>query len=325
MIQGYLNGKTRDQIAQDVGISQGTVSGIIKEWSTRIGIPIAEEARNFAVTVRKSDISIKECAEGHRMIKLLKSLGIYGETYTHGSNDGKERDVNKEIILFIYGIYLNCKKKGIPPNVVPAWIRDLLDFFPNIQNNNNHRSSLTYTDNGDGQDNHIKNEEPGHQQQQQQQWPNNNKRNIQKLPSENEILFISQVPQYIAQRKKEYRMVVENKQEVIKEIDYLYTIRDKAKQNYRQLHQMEKFALAHIEFFSKLKEELYEGHGIKLENDIQGFAKMIKDFKDHNYDYSTILNEYLTAVSLKLTIKDNESKAKELAKQIASMQISYSH
>lgn len=77
--------------------------------------------------------------------------------------------------------------------------------------------------------------------------------------------------------------------------------------------------------FSKLKKELYDGHGIKIEEDIQGFAKMINDFKNLDFDTSKILNEYLTSLSLKLTIKADESKVKEMDGQIASMQISFSY
>ncbi len=55
MIQEYLNGKSRDQIALDVGISGGKVSGIINDWITEMGKPNAEELRDFAVTVRKSN------------------------------------------------------------------------------------------------------------------------------------------------------------------------------------------------------------------------------------------------------------------------------
>jgi hypothetical protein len=52
-IQGYLNGKTRDQIALDVGISTGRASSIIKDWKKGIGAPNIEEVRDFSITVRK--------------------------------------------------------------------------------------------------------------------------------------------------------------------------------------------------------------------------------------------------------------------------------
>jgi hypothetical protein len=168
-----------------------------------------------------------------------------------------------------------------------SWIRDLQGFFGHSQNNNNHCGTLASINDGYDLETYIEGDEYGHQQQCPDTKPNE-----QNPPLENGILFISMVPQYIAQRKKEYRMLVENKQDLLKEIDVIYTERDKAEQNLRQLHQKEKFALSHIEFFSKLKEELYEGHGIKIEEDIQGFAKVINDFKNHNFDTSKILNEY---------------------------------
>jgi hypothetical protein len=321
VIQGYLNGKTRDQIAFDVGISGGKVSGIIKDWITEIGKPNVEDLRDFAATVRKSGISPMECAEGYRIVKLLKNLGINGETEGYGTIGNKDSDANKEVISFLEEIYLNCKRSGISPSTVFSWIRDLLNFFPNIHNNNNHLTSLTCTNNGDGQDFHMEDGEQGHQQQQ----PDTNKPNIQNPPVENGLPFISQVPQYIAQRKKEYRMLVENQQDLLKETDAIDTKRDKAEQKLGQIYQKEKFALSHIDLFSKLKKELYDGHGIKIEEDIQGFAKVINDFKNQNFDTAKILNEFLTSMSLKLTIKANESKVKELGVRIASMQSMFSY
>ena len=43
VIQEYLNGKSRDQIVKEVGISTGKVSNTIKDWKLRIGIPNVEE------------------------------------------------------------------------------------------------------------------------------------------------------------------------------------------------------------------------------------------------------------------------------------------
>lgn len=59
-IQGYLNGKSRDQIAKEIGISTGSVSNILRDWKYKIGIPVAEELRDFAVIVKKSGMSIEQ-------------------------------------------------------------------------------------------------------------------------------------------------------------------------------------------------------------------------------------------------------------------------
>ncbi len=58
VIQRYLNGKTRDSISSDLGISAGGVSNTIKEWKMRIGVPEIEELRDFATTVKKSGLSM---------------------------------------------------------------------------------------------------------------------------------------------------------------------------------------------------------------------------------------------------------------------------
>ena len=58
MIHEYLNGKTRDQIAQDVGISGGKVSGIINDWITEKRKPIAEELRDLP-SQSKNQIKVK--------------------------------------------------------------------------------------------------------------------------------------------------------------------------------------------------------------------------------------------------------------------------
>ncbi len=323
VIQGYLNGKTRDQIATDVGISGGKVSGIIKDWAAEIGKPNVEAMREFATILNKSGIPAKQCSDGLRILQLLKKLGINVETDGYGGNGNNDySDPNKEIILFLEEIYLGCKKLGISPPIVLSCIRDLLDFYGHgYSHNNNNRNSLPSIDNGYDQDNHIEDGEYG---QQQQQWADT-KQNKQNPPLENGVPFVSQVSHYIAQKKKEYGMLKGDKQDLIKEIDDLDKKRDKAEQNLKQLYQKEKFALSHINWFSKLKKELWVNYGIKIEEDIQSFAQLINDFKSHNFDAFKILNEYLTSLSLKLTIKTDESKVKELEKQIASLQNSFSY
>jgi transposase len=76
VIQGYLNGKSRDQIAKETGASTGKVSNTIKEWKRGINIPGIDELRAFTITLKKSWISTRECASGYRMIKLMKILGV---------------------------------------------------------------------------------------------------------------------------------------------------------------------------------------------------------------------------------------------------------
>ncbi len=76
VIQGYLNGKTRDSISKEIGISTGGVSNTIKEWKREIRVPEIEALRDFTITVKKSGLSMQQCAQGYRMAQLMKGLGI---------------------------------------------------------------------------------------------------------------------------------------------------------------------------------------------------------------------------------------------------------
>ena len=142
MIQGYLNGKTRDSISKEIGISTGGVSNTIKEWKREIRVPEIEALRDFAITVKKSGLSMQQCAQGHRMAQLMKGLGIDDDDedadgYTTGSNNssnGIGNDINIEgkkmdFPSFVKEIYSNCKNLGITPTIISSWIKDMLDFY----------------------------------------------------------------------------------------------------------------------------------------------------------------------------------------------------
>ena len=67
MIQAYLNGKSRDQISKETGISAGKTSNIITDWKKGIKIPNVDELREFAVTVKNSRMTIEQCARGYKI------------------------------------------------------------------------------------------------------------------------------------------------------------------------------------------------------------------------------------------------------------------
>ncbi len=93
VIQGFLNGKSRNQITIEAKISTGKTSNIIKDWKSKIDISDVEDLRNYAVEVRKSGISIVRCVQGYRMVKLMKNLGI-----VDGNDDNNNYiDYNKNI------------------------------------------------------------------------------------------------------------------------------------------------------------------------------------------------------------------------------------
>lgn len=130
VIQGFLKGKSMDQIASETNVSKGKVHYLINDWKKEIAIPDIDEMREFSVTVRKSGISIGQCAQGFRMINILKNLGIHEvDDDVDDGIDNKYGGNYNEFSSFIEDIYKNCKREGVTPSIIPAWIKDLFDFY----------------------------------------------------------------------------------------------------------------------------------------------------------------------------------------------------
>jgi hypothetical protein len=147
VIQGHLNGKSRDKISKETKISTGSVSNILKDWKRGINIPEIDELRAFAITVKKSGLSIEQCAQGYKTAQILKSLGVVDDVDDENeySRDIKAKEKNIGLPTFIEEIYLNCKNQGIPPAIIPSWIKDLLNFH----HNNSNDSIRTFNDRND--------------------------------------------------------------------------------------------------------------------------------------------------------------------------------
>ena len=79
VIQKYLNGKTLDQIAKETNLSKGTVYNLVRLWKDDLGNIGIEKMREFAIIVSKSGITVQECAQGFRIVQILKELGINDE------------------------------------------------------------------------------------------------------------------------------------------------------------------------------------------------------------------------------------------------------
>jgi hypothetical protein len=112
VIQQWLEGKPRDLIAADTGLSSGATTNIIDEWRQNLGIPLANDLRELAITLKKIGISANQCAEGFRIAMILIKCGV-------GDN---------EFLSFISQIYDNCKKLDLQPDKIAYYIDELLKF-----------------------------------------------------------------------------------------------------------------------------------------------------------------------------------------------------
>ncbi len=134
VIQYCINGLPRSEISAKTGISTGSVSNYIKKWVESVEIQDIEGIRDLMKQVNKTGATVKECAQGHIILQLIKS--VY--------NDEEEEEVQDKQIpdifwSFIKDIYIPCLKLGVPPSLIPKWINDLWIFLshPNRQDDIN--------------------------------------------------------------------------------------------------------------------------------------------------------------------------------------------
>lgn len=99
VIHGWLMGKSRDVIASETGISTGSISGIIGEWKTNVGLYDADALRKLGISIRKSEISPLELSNSLRQHNICKNLGI---------------DENN-LYIFIDDLYIKCRDNKIQP------------------------------------------------------------------------------------------------------------------------------------------------------------------------------------------------------------------
>lgn len=138
-------------------------------------------------------------------------------------------------------------------------------------------------------------------------------------PPEVKIPFFSQVSSTIAKKKKECNDLEEHRISLIKEIDGLELQIRQTRDNLNQISQKEKFVMSYLDWYGKLKEELWFNYEIKIEEDIQSFAKLINDFRHHGYEASKIMSEYLQALSLKMEIRIREDKIQTLQNHVTDL------
>ncbi len=142
-----------NQISDETGISKGKIHYLITDWKQKIKLQDIDEIRDFTVLVKKSNISIEQCAQGFRLANILKNLGVDdGNDNSIYAEDNDEKNNNNnnqynEFSTFIQEIYLQCKNLGIVPYNIFSWIKDLLDFHP--KSNSDENISTTLVENND--------------------------------------------------------------------------------------------------------------------------------------------------------------------------------
>jgi transposase len=285
IIQNYLSGHSRDEIAEETGVALGSVSNKVNEWKKRLAAPDIEELRRFAVNMKKSGITMKQCAKGLRFLQLLKGLEIIIE------NDDIDSDLDS-LSFFVNDIYTKCKERGISPTVVTTWITDLMDFstenygyvYENAKNGIKMSSKENQTD--------------------------------RKEP----LTCVSVISDFIEKKKKEIGDQSKNEKKISEEINQYELQKGELVEKIGALEQESQSIIVYRDTFRKLDNILLEECGIDLKKDLGSFTRLFSDFKENGYDVTTIVKEYTKAIKLRLDITLNESQIGAYQKQLTSLQ-----
>jgi hypothetical protein len=248
---------------------------------------------------------------------MMKNLGIPVDGDDDRNDDSQNN--NKDFYFFVDEIYLNCKNLGIPPDTIPSWIKDLLDCY-NLDKTSQQSLSRSLGEHDDNHNDGEKDRSPltiGEQENLTHGKTRSGSIEIRKTDSFNkdssnhfetdqsafspnnvEIPFISRISNFIATKKKECVKLYRHRLALTDEVKGLKLQKGKATDDLNNIIKRERHAIYFIEWFYKLKEKLWNGNSIRIE-DIDNFAKVINDFKNHRYDAYEIINEYNSVQSVR--------------------------
>lgn len=75
-IDSWLCGDPRRVTALKNGISEAAVSNIVREFMSLIGPERANQYRALALTMLKAGLTVHQCAQGHRLIMIMRRMGV---------------------------------------------------------------------------------------------------------------------------------------------------------------------------------------------------------------------------------------------------------
>jgi transposase-like protein len=101
VIDEWLSGESRMDIARKHNIGNGTVYYIIQEWSNGIGAQQADRLREIAIKLKQNGLTVSDCAKGLRILMMLKKYEI------------KDDEIEERVTYFLKDIYTKCQEDKI--------------------------------------------------------------------------------------------------------------------------------------------------------------------------------------------------------------------
>ena len=101
VIDDWLMGKSRNDIAIRRSMGSGTVYNIVQEWSNEFGGQIADRLRALAIKLKQNGLTVSGCARGLRMLMMLQKYGI------------KDDENEEKVPYFLKELYTKCQEVGL--------------------------------------------------------------------------------------------------------------------------------------------------------------------------------------------------------------------
>jgi len=113
----FLQGFTRDAIADTLHIGQGTVSNELRNLKNNIGEPAFNILKELGKYLQQNNVSFDDAIIGFHVKALLKNLGV---------------DVER-IKDFVEGFYAACVQKGVEPTIAITTVKKIIDIENDAQ------------------------------------------------------------------------------------------------------------------------------------------------------------------------------------------------
>ena len=116
VIEDWLRGLSRDRIADKHGLSTGTVTNIVREWSAGLEEAVADELREFALALRKLGLTARRSAVGARVAYMMSKIGLDEDAF----------------YSFMSQTYDRCAKLGLQPERLSHDLNLLADLSESV-------------------------------------------------------------------------------------------------------------------------------------------------------------------------------------------------
>ena len=136
-IHAWLKGKTRDEIAEEFGKSQGTVSNIITKMRNSLGRYDADAMKELAQKLRELNMTPENCAIGCRVSEVLEKLKIPEGRIAEFLNEifefSQKMDINTEILREAIIEFIKISKE-VPFSQVPSYLEEKREEIEQLEN-----------------------------------------------------------------------------------------------------------------------------------------------------------------------------------------------